>query len=397
MEDKIKKLKIIQVSANSHPIKQSKEIDLKMIEDWYGITALELKKERPSLNIECWVSEKSYKKNDEKFYNGIKFRIFPATLSVRAGMEISLAMIKALKEEQKKLKDDEKLIFHFHEQHHWQVYLMLKAINKKNKNIKVICQHHGGRPPLENLKVYKKLIIGFPIFFIMQLYEKKYFKKVDLFYSLSDKESEYLRRISPNSKIKFNTMGIADEFFKKIDKKKARKKLGLDENKKYLLFIGRVSTNKGICELLEAIKEFDDKVELLIIGEEVEKEKWRSYIKKNNLNNIKFLGKIYGEEKINYLSACDSLILPSYTEGAPVVIMEAIARNLPVIASEVGGVKKMIENNREGLIIAPKSVREVKNAINEILKWKNKSISKYANKYKWNIIIKKTLEDYEKI
>ena len=74
--------------------------------------------------------------------------------------------------------------------------------------------------------------------------------------------------------------------------------------------------------------------------------------------------------------------------------MEAIAKNLPVIATDVGGVKKMIKNGREGIIIKPKSSEGIIRAIKEILKWKNKNIRKYAERYKWEKIAKETIKEY---
>jgi glycosyltransferase involved in cell wall biosynthesis len=80
------------------------------------------------------------------------------------------------------------------------------------------------------------------------------------------------------------------------------------------------------------------KVELLIIGEGVDFKKYKRYVNENNIKNVKFLGPKYGEEKKLFLSACDCLILPSHTEGAPVVLMEAIAkRPMPALGRVESG------------------------------------------------------------
>ncbi|MFA7707434.1 MAG: glycosyltransferase [Candidatus Pacearchaeota archaeon] len=387
-------MKVIQISTNSHAINPDKtKFNLEMIKDWPVDVAMQLKKEYPKLDVECWGSEKQYKKDYTKEIKGIKFRIFPALFSVRNSMEISLNMLKALKQEQKRLKGKEKLIIHFHEPHAWQVYLILSFIDK-NKNIKIISQHHGGRSPISNLKKNKKLFLLSPLFFLMQILEKKLFKKIDVFYALSDEEINYLKKVSPKSRVEFSTMGIEGDYFKKADKNTSRKKLGLDLNKKYVLFIGRVSKNKGMGELITAAQQLKD-IQFLLIGKECEK-RYREIIEENKINNVSLLGTKYGKEKSLYLSASDCLILPSYTEGAPVVIMEAIAKNLPVISTNVGGVNKMIKDKREGIIIRPKSASDIVLAIKEIMQWKNKDITKYSNKYKWKNIIKKNFKDYVK-
>ena len=148
-----------------------------------------------------------------------------------------------------------------------------------------------------------------------------------------------------------------EEYFIKSDKIKAKKMLGLNLNKKYIIYIGRIKTTKGIKELLESMKEIN--AELLLMGQGQDSKKYEDYAEKIGVTNCKFLGQVYGTKKLDYLTASDCLILPSHTEGAPVVIMEAIAKNLPVVVSDVGGVRRMIKNNREGIIIQPKSKEEI--------------------------------------
>lgn len=390
------KRKIIFISSCSHPVlskANGKNIKWRISNDWFSNEAKFFKKYYPNLDIECWTYEREFKKKEELFIDGIKYKVFPLTFYLRIGMEYSIQMIKEFIKEQKKYRDT-KIIFHIHSYHTWQTYLMLLFLKKEN-NIKIIAQHHGGRSPFKNLKKYKKLIFGLPLILLMQLAENLLYKKIDIFYALSDEEIDYLKKISRKSKIKFQTMGIGEEYFKKMDKIKSRKKLGLYLNKKYFLFIGRVTKNKGIKELISAVKEIKENIELLIIGEETNKKEYSTYVRNKNIKNIKFLGTIYGNEKLLYLSACDYLILSSYTEGAPVVIMEAIAKNLPVIATDVGGVRKIIENYKEGIIIKPKSSAEIFRAIKEILEWHKKDISKYAKKYKWEEIIHSTYRDYD--
>jgi glycosyltransferase involved in cell wall biosynthesis len=309
-------------------------------------------------------------------------------------MEISVPMIRALIEEQKKVSN-EKLILHLHEYHSWQAYSLLLFADKEKTRI--TAQHHGGRSPFRNLKKYKRLFVFLPALIMMQFFENLLFKKVDTFYPLSDEEAKYIENLARKSEKKFLTMGIGDKYFKKFNKEKIRKKLKLDLKKKYILYLGRIKSTKGIKELLDSIGKFENEdLELLLVGEGSDSEKYKNYLVENGIKNARFLGAIYGDAKLDYLAACNCLILPSYTEGAPVVLMEAIARNLPVIATNVGGIPKMIKGGREGIIIKPKSKDDIVRAIKEILKWKKKSISEFAEKYKWGKIIKETLADYKR-
>jgi glycosyltransferase involved in cell wall biosynthesis len=392
------KEKIIQLSSTSASffLNSGKgSIDKILKDDWFAQVAKQIKKFYPKTEVECWAPEKSCKKEVITEDSKIKFRIFPSTLSIRPGMELSFSMVKALMEEIKKAeKENKKLILHIHEYHSWQAYLVLYFI-KKNKNIKIVAQHHGGRSPFKNLNKYKRLLIFFPVIALMQFFENLLFKEVDIFYALSDKELTYLKN-KTNGKIKFQTMGIPEELFGQKNKQRIKKELGLEENKKYILYVGRIKTTKGIKELLDAIKKLPG-TELILIGRGDDAKNYEEYARQKGIKNANFLGAIYGDKRLGYYDACDCLILPSYTEGAPVVLMEAIAKNLPVIATNVGGVAKMIESGREGIIIKPKSSEEITKAIREILNWKKKNIKKYAKKYKWENIIKETIEDYKTI
>jgi len=385
------KIKVIQIAHASHSYFANEKDSVKSIvlNDWYFKVAKQLKKFYPKIEVECWAPEKTNEKYEEFYESGIKLRFFPTTFSPRYALDFSISMLKELKKEiEKSKKQNYKLILHLHEIHNLHSLLIATIF----KNEKIVVQHHGGSWPLKHLKENKKFKIFFPFFFLGQLWENKILKNVDCFFALSQEEINYLKKNAPNSKIKFQTMGIEDEYFKRQDKKEARKKLNLS-GKKLIIFLGRVSETKGISYLIEAMKKLPD-VELKIMGYGKERKKFENRIREDNLKNVEFLGGIFGKKKLLYLSAADAFILPSSKEGAPVTIMEAMAKNLPIIATNVGGISLMIEDGKNGIIIPPKSPKEIVKAVKEILKWKNKNIKKYANVYKWKKIIDCTVKEY---
>ncbi len=387
------KLKVIQISHSSESYSLGEgERDLKklVLNDWPAKVSKQLKKFYPKLEIECWAPERIYEKEEKYNEFGIVFRFFPVTVSLRYALDLSIPMLNELKKEIKKSKEEGyKLVIHAHEIHN--LHGLLIATLFKDANI--IFQHHGGSWPIKHVQESKNKRLFYPFFILAQLWENLVLKNIKYYYVLSKEEMDYLKKKAPDSKIIFQTMGIEDEYFVNEKKENARKKLKIPLNKKFVLYIGKIVEIKGMNFLLEAMKSLNE-IELKIIGFSPEEAKFKNYVKQNKMENIEFLGGVFGDKKLAYLRAADALVLPSLKEGAPVTVMEALARNTPVVVTNVGGVSLMIENNREGIIIKQKSSEEIICGIKEVLKWKNKNVKKYAEKYKWKKIIEDTMKDY---
>jgi glycosyltransferase involved in cell wall biosynthesis len=389
------KIKVIHIEHCSHSYflsdKNGNPDDI-VKGSWGTQVVREIRKQHPEIEVECWFPEKTEKKEKSFEHWGVKLRIFPTTFSPMYALDFSLPMLRALKKEIKKChKENKKVIIQIHEYHNLHGLALAFLFRKE----KLIAQHHGGSYPLKHLKQTKRYRLFFPLFFLGQFIENLVLKNIKVFFALSQDEINYLKKIAPNSKVRFQTMGIEEIYYKKGNKKLDRKKLNLDLNKKIIIYIGRINEEKGIKYLLDAMINLKE-VNLKIIGYLQKVDYFKEYAKEKKLDNVEFLGGVFGEKKLLYLSAADALILPSTKEGAPVVIMEALSRNTPVVATDVGGIPLMIENNREGVIIKQKNSEEIVRGIKEILKWKNKDVKKYANKYKWKKIIDDTVEDYKK-
>ena len=392
MEEKIKVIMIAHCSHSYFLGEGEKDLKKLFLNDWYVKTAKQLNKFYPKIEVECWAPEKLNIEKEEMILEGVKFKFFPVTFSPIYALDLSISMIKELKGEVRKSKEENyKLIIHIHEIHNLHGLLITTLF----KNQKIIVQHHGGSWPLKHIKQTKRYKFFFPIFLLAQIWENLVLRNVDYFYALSEDEINYLRRVAPNSTIRFQTMGIDEEYFKKVNKKTARKKLNLGNKEKILIYIGRINDVKGVGFLLEAMNKLkEENILLKIIGFGPQEDKFKKYVKDNNLKNVEFLGGVFGEKKLLYLSASDAFVLPSSKEGAPVTVMEALAKNLPVVVTNVGGTPLMVKNGREGIIIPPRNSEEIVSGIREVLKWEKRDIKKYAEIYKWEKIIKETVGDY---
>ncbi len=128
------------------------------------------------------------------------------------------------------------------------------------------------------------------------------------------------------------------------------KPIGLE--KKYdLIFIGRLAKNKGINLFLEAVKRLNCKA--VIVGDGPLKESLKSKIKNLKLqNNVILYGWAKDSEEIaRLLNQSRILVMPSYNEGGPRVILEAMACGVPVLATLVGIVADIIKDGQFGQLI----------------------------------------------
>lgn len=143
-------------------------------------------------------------------------------------------------------------------------------------------------------------------------------------------------------------------------KEQIRKNLKLREDLFYITFVGSLVKRKGVDLLIEAFKMIrDDNLRLLIIGKGKLEDTLREIAKDDE--RIEFLG--YKEDSLSYIKASDIFILPSFSEGIPNVLIEALACETPVIATDVDGITEIIKNKINGLLIKPGNPKLIKEAI----------------------------------
>ena len=141
-----------------------------------------------------------------------------------------------------------------------------------------------------------------------------------------------------------------------------------EENSKRILFLGNILKIKGIEELLKAWKDLSEEYpewKLTIAG--FCEADYLEYLKKNySVKSVEFCGSVVHNRAMELLAGSAFLVLPSYTEGFPNVILEAMMRQKAVIATDVGAVSDILSGEC-GLVIAPKSVEEIKNAVRYLI------------------------------
>ena len=133
-------------------------------------------------------------------------------------------------------------------------------------------------------------------------------------------------------------------------------------------YVGRLSSEKGISYLMEAItllKGNSVSVRLLIIGEGAQLDALKSLATSLEItDDVVFAG--FQNNIDEWLTAIDTLVLPSLTEGSPMVLLEAMSQGVPCIASSVGGIPQVIDSGVDGILVAPGNPDEISAAIHSL-------------------------------
>ena len=133
-----------------------------------------------------------------------------------------------------------------------------------------------------------------------------------------------------------------------------------------LLFLGRIATDKGVSELLGAFADIhaDHPNLMLAFGGDGELASARTEAAKLGIEPfVEFHGWVGAAQRTLLLQSSSAFVLPSYMEGLPMALLEAMAAGLPTIATQVGGVPDLVSEGVEGLLVAPKDRTALAGAI----------------------------------
>ncbi len=238
-----------------------------------------------------------------------------------------------------------------------------------------------------------------------QIFLIKLFSKITcFFYDKIICVSQYDRKIALKNKIatadKLTTIYNSISPINFLAKEQAQKKL---INKISPLVVGTVAEwtkNKGLIYLLKALEEIKEKeFDAILIGsgENPDKEKMYRLVEKNkNIYLIEWI-----DNAASYLKAFDIFVLPSLKEGLPYTILEAMLAETPIIATNVGGIPEMIENNVNGILIQSKNSQQLAEKILYLINNPEKAVvmaqkarKKVEKKFSLEKMIKKTKAMY---
>lgn len=149
-----------------------------------------------------------------------------------------------------------------------------------------------------------------------------------------------------------------------------------------ILFLARLLREKGIFETVEAFRNLSKKyvnLELTIAGDGKDFAELEEVVKDDA--NIKVVGHVEGQGKIDLFKENDIYCLPSYSEGLPISILEAMAFGMPIITCRVGGLKDFFKDGRMGYFVEPKNVKQIEEKLESLLLSKDKIIELGKHNY----------------
>lgn len=212
----------------------------------------------------------------------------------------------------------------------------------KKRHKKVILHVHGA----EYLVFYNKLSDK------RKEKVKCIWDKSDIVIALSQEWKKEFVKIFNHPRIEVVNNGIDIEKF-------LEGRNSIEEYNKSFLFLGRLGKRKGAWDVLEAVKKIKNiypELKVYMAGDG-EVEKVREKVIEEDLNDqISVVGWTDFDGKIELMKKTSTLLLPSYNEGLPMSILEAMAAGKVIITTDVGGIPEVIKSNENGIIIKPGDV-----------------------------------------
>lgn len=190
-------------------------------------------------------------------------------------------------------------------------------------------------------------------------------------------------------KIEVVLNGVDIKRFKLSNQADCRNKLNLANNKQIILFVGNLKKEKGTDCLIEAFPKViakHKKANLIFVGEGEHRIELIRKIKSLNLeSSVSLEGEKLHSEIPLWLAACDLVCLPSYNEGCPNIILEALACGKPVVATRVGAVPEIISSDEYGFLVDVNKKDDLAEAISKSLdkQWSQEKLRERVSGFTW--------------
>ncbi|MEE9378540.1 MAG: glycosyltransferase family 4 protein, partial [Candidatus Lokiarchaeia archaeon] len=251
--------------------------------------------------------------------------------------------------------------------------------------------------PAYSFKVSSLLDVFFKLFF--RTIGKFAFIASNYILIYGDSFIKYAKKVGvPKRKIRVSPTGI--NYNPKLLDENIRHLLNIGNSEKIVLFVGLLNKRKGIDLIIKTANLLrDENIKFVLVGDGPEKENYLKFISNLGLSeNVKFLGNRLDVH--NFYNQADIFFFPSRGEGLPGVLMEAMIYQVPIVSSNIPGVRDLVKHMENGILCETEDIICYKKAIKRLLgdeklrnEFKKNGINTIKSKYLW----KNNLLNFESI
>jgi glycosyltransferase involved in cell wall biosynthesis len=209
------------------------------------------------------------------------------------------------------------------------------AVLAKGFKKKIFIQWHGWKPENENLLTLNRFLFNITL------------GKADQINVLIPTIAPFIRGLGFKKRIAISKTFVSDDEF--IDLKNSR-----SGKIRTILFLATISKNKGIYEAINIFQRLCDRysfLKLIIAGDGPELKRLQIRLPIELVDKVEFTGYVSGGKKLQVFRKSDCYIFPSYYEGMPISVLEAMGQGLPIVCSNVGALPDFFENGKMGFMI----------------------------------------------
>ena len=269
----------------------------------------------------------------------------------------------------------------------WMATTIYGNFSRAFKKKPVVISPHGMLDPwILNQGKFKKRVLEF-------LYERSSWNNATVIHALNNVEADAIRSVCPSAKVEIIPNGVV------VQSRESLKQVGLKDKTRFL-YIGRLHRKKNLHSLISAVNSIPDTLfkknpfVLTIAGwGDIKYEaEILAQIKQGKPDRFEVVGPVFGDEKSNLLSSSDVFILPSFSEGLPIAILEAWSFALPVLMSKYCNIESALSSGiAMDCGIDPKQISAsileyCSLTVEEKNKMSRASYDFVSKNYNWNII-----------
>jgi glycosyltransferase involved in cell wall biosynthesis len=160
-----------------------------------------------------------------------------------------------------------------------------------------------------------------------------------------------------------------------------------------LLFVGRLAVQKNLELLLRALEGVSDQFETTIVGRGELEAELKGIVQELHLQNVRFYGVAHGSELRQLYRDADVFVLPSVMEGMPLVLLEAMAMGLPIVATDIPGTRDLVAHDKNGVLVPLDEPAALRDALLEVARdnqryrGMSEAARATAGNYSWDAVV----------